>query len=171
MSAKQRVLSWWRPKKVITSFICVDNLCTFVLWYYSAHSLYVKKFHLKLLKDVRDVAAFHYYSLLLVIRQSNRVHICSVFPKEPHFIIFWYIFYRVGSHYPVKFTFHYENTPIQIYWTFYNQKREIFQIKKFWYFSYFCSKHRLWVLVRTASSVLSRNKKNNVHPCKPSFTI
>ena len=23
--------------------------------------------------------------------------------------------------------------------------------KKFWYFSYFCSKHRLWVLVRTAS--------------------
>ena len=24
--------------------------------------------------------------------------------------------------------------------------------KKFWYFSYFCSKHRLWVLVRTASS-------------------
>ena len=33
------------------------------------------------------------------------------------------------------------------------------------YFSYFCSKHRLWVLVRTASaismiSVLSRNMKN-----------
>ena len=24
--------------------------------------------------------------------------------------------------------------------------------KKFWYFSYFCSKHRLWVLVRTASA-------------------
>ena len=24
--------------------------------------------------------------------------------------------------------------------------------KKFWYFSYFCSKHRLWVLVRTAST-------------------
>ena len=28
---------------------------------------------------------------------------------------------------------------------------ENFQIKKFWYFSYFCSKHRLRVLVRTAS--------------------
>ena len=27
-----------------------------------------------------------------------------------------------------------------------------FPDKKFWYFSYFCSKHRLWVLVRTAST-------------------
>ena len=26
-----------------------------------------------------------------------------------------------------------------------------FSDKKFWYFSYFCSKHRMWVLVRTAS--------------------
>ena len=31
-------------------------------------------------------------------------------------------------------------------------KTENFQIKKIWYFSYFCSKHRLWVLVKTASS-------------------
>ena len=31
-------------------------------------------------------------------------------------------------------------------------KNWIFQIKNFWYFSYFCSKHRLWVLVRTAST-------------------
>ena len=31
-------------------------------------------------------------------------------------------------------------------------KNENFQIKKFWYFSYFCSKHRLWVVVRTAST-------------------
>ena len=47
------------------------------------------------------------------------------------------------------------------------------------YISYFCSKHRLWVLVRTASLrrflrvptiyVLCRNKKNNVYPCKPQF--
>ena len=27
-----------------------------------------------------------------------------------------------------------------------------FQIKKIWYFSHFCSKHRLWVLVRTTSA-------------------
>ena len=46
---------------------------------------------------------------------------------------------------------HYENMPIQIYWKFQHQTNENFQIKKFWYFSYFCSKHRLWVLVRTAS--------------------
>ena len=31
-------------------------------------------------------------------------------------------------------------------------KEENFSEKKFWYFSYFCSKHRLWVLVRTASA-------------------
>ena len=69
-----------------------------------------------------------------------------------------------------------------------------FSDKKLWYFSYFCSKHRLWVLVRTALAVLtsthnlcfwaerrggsneypqsmflSRNKKNNVYPGKPQF--
>ena len=53
-------------------------------------------------------------------------------------------------------------------------KKWKFSDKKYWYFSYFCSKHRLWVLVRTASPnidnlCLSRNKKNNVYPCKPQF--
>ena len=72
--------------------------------------------------------------------------------------------------------------PIQIYWKFYHQKNENFQIKKFWYFSYFCSKHRSWVLVRTASTrrrggcneypqsmFLSRNKTNIVYPSKLQF--
>ena len=46
-------------------------------------------------------------------------------------------------------------------------------------FSNCCSKHRLWVLVeppRRGDSIeypqsvfLSRNKKNNVYPCKPQF--
>ena len=48
---------------------------------------------------------------------------------------------------------HYENTPIQIYWKFYNQKRKLFREKKTLIFSYFCSKHTLWVFVRTASSM------------------
>ena len=47
---------------------------------------------------------------------------------------------------------HYENTPIQIYGEFRPTKTEKFQINKLWYISYFCSKHRLWVLVRTASA-------------------
>ena len=38
---------------------------------------------------------------------------------------------------------HYENTPIHIHWEFYHQKNENFQREKIWYFSYFCSKHRL----------------------------
>ena len=60
------------------------------------------------------------------------------------------------------------------------QKLEVFH-KNSDIFSYFCSKHGLWVLVRTASPrrggsneypqsmFLSRNKKNNVYPCKPQF--
>ena len=47
---------------------------------------------------------------------------------------------------------HYENTPIQIYRKFHLQKTENFQIKKLWYFSYFCPKHTLLVVVRTASA-------------------
>ena len=53
--------------------------------------------------------------------------------------------------------------------------------KKLWHFSYFCSKQRLWVLVRTASEAVltstqksmgfffQKNKKNNVYPCQPQF--
>ena len=56
-----------------------------------------------------------------------------------------------------------------------------FQIKILIFFSHFCSNHRLWVLVRTASArrggsneypqsmFLNRNKKNNAYPCKPQF--
>ena len=47
---------------------------------------------------------------------------------------------------------HYENMPIQIYWKFFPTKEWKFSDKNFWYFSYFCSKHRLWVPVRTAST-------------------
>ena len=75
--------------------------------------------------------------------------------------------------------FHYENTPIQIYRKFDIQKTENFQIKDSDIFSYFCSKHRLWVLVRTASRggskeypqsmFLSTNKKYNVYPFKHQF--
>ena len=60
-------------------------------------------------------------------------------------------------------------------------KKKIFRFKKNLIFSYFCSKHRLWVLVRTASpprrggshdylqSMVLANKKNNVYPCKLQF--
>ena len=49
-------------------------------------------------------------------------------------------------------------------------KTETFQKKKIWYFSYFCSKHRLWVLIRTAWVFCSKHiRKNNVYPCKSQF--
>ena len=56
---------------------------------------------------------------------------------------------------------HYKNTPIQIYWKFHLQKTEKFLVKSSDFFSYFCSKHRLWVLVRTASA---RRGGSNAYP-------
>ena len=53
-----------------------------------------------------------------------------------------------------------------------------FPDKTFWYFSYFCSKHRLLVLVRTASarssneypqSIFSKIRTIKFTPCKPQF--
>ena len=63
------------------------------------------------------------------------------------------------------------------YFETFTTKNWKFSDKTFWYFSYSCAKHRLWVLVRTArrggsneylqSIFLGRNKKNDVYPCKP----
>ena len=74
---------------------------------------------------------------------------------------------------------HYENTPIQIYRTFYHQKKWKFSDKKFWYFL-ISAQNTDWryslELPRWGGSneypqsmFLSRNKKNNVYPCKPQF--
>ena len=54
---------------------------------------------------------------------------------------------------------------------FRREKHFFFFFFFFFFFSYFCSKHRLWVLVTTASAsmLLSRNKNHNVYPCKPQF--
>ena len=49
-----------------------------------------------------------------------------------------------------KYAFHYANTPMQYTAIFHSDKNVNFQ-KKFFFFSYFCSKHRLWVHIRTAS--------------------
>ena len=75
---------------------------------------------------------------------------------------------------------HYENTPIRIYWKFYHQKwKKKIQIKNF------CILHisdqnidcgyslepprRGGSNEYPQSMLLSRNKKNNVYPCKPQF--
>ena len=79
---------------------------------------------------------------------------------------------------------HYENTPIQIYWKFHHQRNESFQKKK-------KKKKKSDIFHISAQNVdygnslepprrggsndypqsmfLSRNKKNNVYPCKPQF--
>ena len=72
--------------------------------------------------------------------------------------------------------FHYENTPIQIYWKFYNQKREnlnsdIFHIsaQNIDYGYSLEPPHRGGSNEYPQSMFLSRNKKNNIYPCKPQF--
>ena len=75
--------------------------------------------------------------------------------------------------------YHYENTPIQIYWKFYHQKNEKFQIKNSDSFHISAQNidcgYSLEPPRRGGSNeypqsmFLSRNKKNNVYPCKPQF--
>ena len=75
---------------------------------------------------------------------------------------------------------HYENMPIQIYWKFYHQKwkfsdknSDIFHISA----QNIDCRYSLEPPRRGGSNEYpqsvfwSRNKNNNVYPCKPSFTI
>ena len=78
-----------------------------------------------------------------------------------------------------KFQFHHENTPIQIYWNFYHQKMKIFGGKKTDIFHISAQNIDCGYLLELPhwgssneypqSMFLSRNKKNNVYPCKPQF--
>ena len=78
------------------------------------------------------------------------------------------------QNYPV----HYENKPIQIYRKFHLQNWK-FSDKKLWYYLYSAQKidcgYSLEPPRRGGSNeypqsmFLSRNKKNNVYPCKPQF--
>ena len=74
---------------------------------------------------------------------------------------------------------HYENTPIQIFWKFHHQKWEVFR-SKIWFFFHISAQNidceyslepprRGGSNEYPQSMLLSRNKKNNVYPCKPQF--
>ena len=75
--------------------------------------------------------------------------------------------------------FHYENTPIQIYWKFYLQKKITFQIKISDIFHISAQNidcgYSLEPPRRGGSNeypqsmFLNRNGKNNEYPCKPQF--
>ena len=72
---------------------------------------------------------------------------------------------------------HYENTPIQIYWKFYNRKREIFQTKNSDIFHNSAQNidcgYSLEPPRRGGSNEYTQSMfwaeiwKNNVYPCKP----
>ena len=69
---------------------------------------------------------------------------------------------------------HYENKPIQIYWKFYHQTNESFQMKNSKIFHISAQNIDCGYSLDTPRRVptiyvLSRNKKHNVYPCKPQF--
>ena len=66
---------------------------------------------------------------------------------------------------------HYENMPIQIKWKFYHHKLKIFRLKKFWYFSYFCSKRRGGSNEYPQSMFWAGIRKIMHTPVNPSVTI
>ena len=75
--------------------------------------------------------------------------------------------------------YHYENTPIQIYWKYYHQKIENFQMKNSDIFLISAQNIDLGYSLEPPrwggsngypqSMFLNRNKKNNVYPCKTQF--
>ena len=75
--------------------------------------------------------------------------------------------------------YHYENKPIQIYWKFYHPKNESFQMKNSMFFPISSQNIDCGYSLEPPqkggsneypqSMFLSRNKKNNVYPCKPQF--
>ena len=83
------------------------------------------------------------------------------------------------THTRCKVFLHYENKPIQIYWKFYHQKNENVQIKFLIFFNISAQNidcgnsleppRRGGSNEYPQSMLLSRNKKNNVYPCKPQF--
>ena len=74
---------------------------------------------------------------------------------------------------------HYENMPIQIYWKFYHQKNENFQINILIFFLFLLKntdcRYSLEPPRRGGSNEYSQsmflngNRENNVYPCKPQF--
>ena len=74
---------------------------------------------------------------------------------------------------------HYETTPIQIYWKFYHKKNENFQLNNSDIFHISAQNIECGYSLEPPrrggsneyphSMFLSRNKKNNVYPCKPKF--
>ena len=89
--------------------------------------------------------------------------------------------YNIQCHHIVQIKEHYENIPIQIYWKFYHQKNENFQIKYSDIFHISAQNidcgYSLEPPRRGGSNeypqsmFFSRNNKNNVHLANPSFTI
>ena len=95
--------------------------------------------------EIKGFTIFRANTIILIVtimiimgKHHAFIHVCM----HSYFYVFLYTL-------PAYFRL--ENMPIQIYWKFYHQKMKIFREKNLIFFI-FLLKHRLWLLVRTAST-------------------
>ena len=135
--------------------------------------MYVAAFKFSLAKLYILVGCFEYES-----RNSSGVQI-TLSPTVTIYKIWVSVFEEAGANYITKARPYITKTRLFKYTENFTSKNWKFSDKKLWYFSYFCPKHRLWYSLEPPrrggsneypqSMFLSRNKNNNVYPCKPQF--
>ena len=117
------------------------------------------------------------------MRRFQRVHTTYIFSDKirniPKYISLNICFLELSEEFPRTRKQHYENTPIQTYRKFYLQKVKLFRkiISDIFHISaqnidcgYSLEPPRRGGSNEYPQSMfLSRNKKNNVYPCKPQF--
>ena len=125
-SSRLYCISWvwgvdWKKKVLLILFV-ICHVLDVIRLFVCANRLYNHWMHVKVFFFIRPSG-----------RESrskiDRIHHeCSAGTGKSHSRIQR----SCGNSFP-----HYENTPIQIHWKFYNEKGK-FSDKKFWYFSYSC---------------------------------
>ena len=65
---------------------------------------------------------------------------------------------------------HYDNTPMQYTANVNGYKNELSSAENFQFFSFFCSKHRLWVHVDPPYEAVLTSTHNMYTPINPDFT-
>ena len=90
------------------------------------------------------------------------------YPDQLHLLISVFIVRLYNSFYNIS-AYHYENTPIQIYCKFHLKKQKIFGWKTLIFFTFLLENIDCGTHEYPQSMFSSKNKKNNVYPCKPQF--
>ena len=133
---------------------------------------YILKFHVNLLPvdDSYEISRL----IFTIYKIKKKIECCLL-----QILLGVLLVYKISA--VVQDNVHYENTPIQIYWKFYNQKREIFQIKNSDIFHIFAQNIDCGYSLEPPqwggfnkypqSMFLSKIRKIMYTPVNPNFTI